>query len=514
MGTSLIKLQRLAGTCVLVILATLAGCSPMLHAQSSPSQTNPSGVESYSPPTAYDNSFCSGGQYPEQWQWNPSTSAPAPAPATSGTPRMVQIRQGQVIATYSTLGGDAGYSKPNSANGSDPSVGPFRRAPYTQWQEGDVFEIYPAVYNGAKMQIYIGPNVANDAAYNAGIRDIPRNITIRGVTVNGQRPVIVNPPTGASNATFGQSLIYIDGRYDAQGKLIAPATNITIENIDIVDSPSGGNIGKAAIYANGVHNLTLRNIRISGFKQHSANGLFATSNMSGTLLLDNVELGNNGGAGGPEHNAYVNGSKTDPNFTFHFRGSWSHSPFYGHALKSRAQRTVIEGSYLAGSRAAPGQQTEAYLLDVPEGGVLIARNNVFVKNFSGNNSNGASLTYGVEKIDPARTWQLLVEHNTFVAFSKTYDDAAHPLYPLFIKSGTPGTKTVNANVFVGYCASGNATRDFRGSNYSELNFNQIDQGFRPRQPVFNGSGLILGTPQYSHQSRTLFRRSNALGARD
>ncbi|HRE15878.1 MAG TPA: hypothetical protein PLW86_02265, partial [Rhodocyclaceae bacterium] len=265
---------------------------------------------------------------------------------------------------------------------------------------------------------------------------------------------------------------------------------------------------------NGAHNLTLRNVRISGFKLHKVNGIFSTSNASGTLLLENVELDGNGGNNGPEHNAYINASRIDPNFTFMVKGSWSRNAFYGHALKSRAQRTVVEGSYLQGSRAEPGSRTESYLLDVPDGGVLIARNNIFVKDFSGNDSNGASITYGVEKVDSGRAWQLTLEHNTFVAFSKFYDDAAHGLYPLFIKNGTPGVKTVEANVFVGYCPSGNPGRDFRGNNASILNFNQIDLSFRPRQAVPGGNPAIVGTPQYMHVTRSTSRLTRALGARD
>jgi len=507
MSLGLIK-ATLAASCLLLGAASPAQTS----GPSGPGTANPS--EGYSPGTSFDNTFCTTGNYPEQWVWNPQATNEQAQPATGGAPRMVQIRNGVVIATYDSLGGDGGYSKPDSQNGGDTAVGPFRRTPYTQWQDGDVFEIYPAVYRGPKMQMYIGPNVRNHADYLAGIRDVPANITIRGVTVDGRRPVIVNPPSGAANANYGQALIYVDGRHDGNGNLLTPARNITIENIDIVDASDGGFLGKAAVYANGVNNLTLRNVRIAGFKQHKVNGLFTTSNMSGTLLLENVELADNGGNNGPEHNAYVNGSRHDPNFTFVFRSSWSHGAYYGHALKSRAQQTVVEGSYLAGSTAAPGTRTETYLLDVPDGGVLIARNNVFAKGYSGNNSNGAALTYGVEKIDNSRQWRLVVEHNSFVAFAKTYDDAGHVLYPMFIKSGTPGVKTVVSNLFVGYCPSGHPTRDFRGNNFVELNFNQIDQGFRPRQPALTGNPAIVGTPQYGHQSRSLLRSSPALGARD
>ena len=489
--------------------------SPPEQTPPPPPESAPSPItdEGYSPPTQYSTTFCQDGNYPAQWEWNPATVLPQPAPATSGTPKMEQVRNGVVIATYTSLGGDKGYSKPNSANGTDTNVGPFRRQPYTQWQSGDVFLIYPAVYSGADMQIYIGPNAANDADYSAGNFSIPANITIRGVTVNGQRPVIVNPSTGASNANYGQSLIYAEGRYN-NGTLVQPATNITIENLDIVDSSSGGNIGKAAVYVNGVQNFTLRNVRIAGFKQHSANGIFGTGNNSGTLLLENVELDSNGGAGGPEHNAYINASSSDPNFTFRVRGSWSHNAFYGHELKSRAQRTIVEGSYLAGQRAAAGQQTETYLLDVPDGGILIARNNIFVKNYSGNNSNGASLTFGVESASASRSWGLRVEHNTFVGFSRYYDDQNHQLYPMFIGSNVPGSKVVSSNVFVGYCPTGNATKDFRGTNFATLDFNQIDQGYRPRTPSLTGNPAIVGVVAYKHKVVAVPRTTNALGARD
>lgn len=423
------------------------------------------------------------------------------------------MRNGVAIATYTSLGGDKGYSKPNSTDGTDTSVGPFRRQPYLQWQSGDVFLIYPAVYSGADMQIYIGPNAANSTDYSAGKFSVPENITIRGVTIDGQRPVIVNPPSGAAYANYNQSLIYAEGRYSS-GTLIQPASNITIENIDIVDSSTGGNIGKAAVYVNGVKNFTLRNVRISGFKQHSANGIFGTGNNSGTLLLENVELDSNGGAGGPEHNAYINASNSDPNFTFEVRGSWSHDSFYGHELKSRAQRTVVEGCYLSGHRAAPGEQAEAYLLDVPDGGILIARNNIFVKNYSGNNSNGASLTFGVESASTTRNWGLIVEHNTFVAFSRYYDDQGHTLYPMYIGSSAPGSKTVSSNVFIGYYPTGNATKDFRGTNFAILNFGDIDQEFRPITPSLTGNQEIIGTSSYFHKAVSAKRTTNALGAKD
>jgi hypothetical protein len=512
--------SKLSRAVPLIVILGMVGTAPASgrggDAASTPAPTTAATraqlEENFSPATHYASSYCKDGDYPAQWDWNPAKLVRHDAPATSGTPKIVQMRDGVAIATYSALGGDGPRSKPNSDNGNDTSVGPFRRMPYAQWKSGDVFLVYPAVYSGPDMQIYIGPNIVNDDDFRAGRASVPSNITIRGVTVDGKRPVIVNPPKGASYTTYGQALVYIDGRYDG-GKIAQRATNITIENLDIVDSPTGGNIGKAAVYISGAQDVTLRNVRIAGFKQHSANGIFSTGNIAGTLLLENVELDSNGGGGGPEHNAYINASNSDPNFTFKVIGSWSHDAYYGHLLKSRAQRTIVEGSYLTGRRAGPGQQAETYLLDVPDGGVLTVRNTIFVKNFSGNNSNGASLTFGVESASPSRKWGMTVEHNTFVALSRYYDDAKHKLFPMFISTKALGDKKIDSNLYVGYC-NGDATRDAPGTNARTAGFNDIDQSYRPRVPALTGNKNIIGTPAYRHLGRTATRKTNAVGARD
>ena len=466
----------------------------------------------YSAETSYPNTYCSDGQYPEQWSWRPDTVVPSPQPATGGTPSIKHIRNGVVIATYSKL---SGYrSAPNNIDAHDTSVGPFRRMPYTQMADGDVFELAPAVYEGEDQQIFIGPNVNNDADYRAGITYKPKNITIRGITVNGFRPVIKNPATGASNNNFGQSLIYVGA-----------SENITIENIDVMDASTGGSLGKAALYLNGFKNLTLKNVRISGFKRHGQNGIFGTGGNSGTLLMQGVELEDNGGNSGPEHNIYMNASATDNNFTVKMQGSWSHGSYYGHLFKSRAQVNILEGNYFQGSKAsAGGPQGEAYLVDIPEGGTLVARNNVFAKNFSGDFSNGAAITFAVEAgsttkpFDLARPWGLTVEHNTFVAFSRYYDTQNHKLYPFYFKSTAPvqpSAKLVRHNVFVGYCPTPSQTAaGYYGDNASELDFNGIDTAFRPRRPVLVSGSPIVGTVGYAHKNSAVTRTTTAAGARD
>ena len=483
-----------------------------------PEETPATGVGStsaqttgYSPETNYANSYCTDGIYPAQWEWHSDAANASPQGATSGTPLIKHIRNGVVIATYTKL---SGYrSAANNVDAHDTSVGPFRRMPYTQMADGDVFEVYPAVYEGEDQQIFVGPNVNNDADYQAGKHYTPKNITIRGMTVNGYRPVIKNPSTGASGNTLNQALVYVGA-----------SENVTIENIDVVDSDKGGSVGKAGVYLSGAKNLTLKNMRISGFKQHQQNGIFGTSENSGTLLLQGVELANNGGSGGPEHNIYVNGSATDNNFTVKMQGSWSHDAYYGHLFKSRAQINILEGNYLEGKKSIDNVQAETYLIDIPEGGTLVARNNVLVKNFSGNNSNGAAITFAVESgsqakpFDTKRPWGLSVEHNTLVAFSRYYDTQNHSLYPFFFKSTAPvpaAAKVVRNNLFVGYCPTASQiTAGYYGDSHTERNFNEIDVTFRPRNPVLMSGSTIVGSPAYMHQNKSTPRTTTAAGGRD
>jgi hypothetical protein len=473
---------------------------------------SPTPNEGFSGTTSYATDYCSSQSFPAQWKWRNATTQLSASGATSGQPLVRHIRAGIEIARYSQL---SGYrSVANNINAHDTSVGPFRRFPYTQWQDGDVFEIYPAVYEGEDQQIFIGPNTQNDSTYAAGAYDVPKNITIRGITVNGVRPVIKLPSTGASNANFGQGLIYIDR-----------SENITIENLEISSNNTGlGSLGKGAIYINGSKNLTLRDIKVSGFANRSQNGIFGTSLNSGTLFLENIELDSNGGGGGPEHNIYINASSVDSNFTVRMVGSWSHDSYYGHLFKSRAQINILEGNYFQGSRSVSGEMRESWLVDIPEGGTLIARNNIFAKNFSGNSTNGAAITYAVEKslgtFDANRTWKVLIENNTFVAFTKYFDTQNHAVYPMFYNTAAPvlpSNMSMKNNLFVGYCQTPSpnlGSNSYFGTDYVMTDFNAIDEGFRPRVPLQGRSGSAVGSPTYNHQNRTVLRQGSAVGARD
>jgi hypothetical protein len=461
--------------------------------------------------TSYPTNYCTTGNFPSQWSYTPTPYADQPRAATSGTPRIRHIRNGQVIATYTQFGYGGSNGRPDMQGSPDPSAGAFHRSGYQNWKDGDLFEVYPAVYQGEDQQPWLGQGFINDADYSAGRFNTPKNITIRGITVNGVRPVIRLNGLGTSNNTLGQSAVYFD-----------KSENIVFENIDI-DGNGATYVGKAGIYVNGAKNLTLRNLRIHGFKGSDANGIFGTDNNRGILRLENIELFDNGGANGPEHNIYINRSSLDQNFTVYMRGSWSHDAYYGHLYKSRAQRNILVGNYFMGTRSTNGVQTENYLVDIPEGGTLVMQNNVLVKNFSGDGSNGIFVTFAGENQNNASTDTVLIENNTFTAFSKYYDTQSHPLFPylFYYPLKTPGTAgfpafplTVRNNVYVGFCKYNDAAMDYRGAGALELNHNQVDQSFRLRTPRSTGNFSILGTIGYEHDKRIILRGNLNAGARD
>lgn len=464
------------------------------------------------PTSAQVPAFCKTGSYPAQWTWarNAEVSQPLPATVADGKPKVEQYRAGKLIATYDKLGGSGCSTAGGTVGKPDTSCGAFHRTPHRNWESGDLFLVYPAVYEGPQHHLWLGPMVDDYAGYLAKDLKVPRNITIRGVTVNGKRPVI-KVGGEASYNTYNQSLVYFEA-----------SENVVFENFDI-DGSGGKPVGKAGIFISGAKNLTIRDVRVYGLKDSHANGIFGTDLNAGVLRLERIELRNNGGSGGPEHNLYVNKSSVDPQFTVWITNSWTHGAYYGHLFKSRAQVNILEGNYFMGSRAVNGAQTEAFLVDFPNGGRVFMRNNVLVKNYSGPNSNGVFVTYGMEGVHDGRRLSARIEHNTFVSFARFYDDQKHELMPMhfFVPGKIPGTADfpvskvkVRNNVFVGFCPSGYAAANYRGDDAHVVNFEDIGQDFSLRSNKPSGDNSIIGTRSYWHQMQNRNRQTANVGARD
>jgi hypothetical protein len=444
--------------------------------------------------------LCPNPPYPAAWTWGPDV-VNAPVSATHGQPKIQQIRNGKVIATYRSFadGPTCNYrSLPawqSPGDAAESGCGPFtRNHAYRLWAPGDKFLVYPAIYGGDENQPYFGPTFDSDAQYadGHGTATPMSNLTISGVVQNGERPVIL--VTGpASNNTLGQGVVYF-----------AHSTGLTFENINVVEE-RGGWVGRAAVYDVGGSNLTIRNVRVSNFAQQGiggAMGIFGAGEYTGFLMLDRVELDHNGGQNGPAHNAYINASETDPNFTVTFRNSWSHDSYYGHLFKSRAQHTVVEGSYLQGGTPQPGQtQAEAFLLDAPNGGQLDVTNSIFVKSASGFESNGIAIAYfeeGEPRSGAPRDYSVDIENNTFVGLSATYD-GTHPNRPFWITKGN-ATMQIRNNVFAGWCPIGNAEKDMRGELALTVAPSEIEPDYTLRTKYDGAAGPAQGEPTYQHET--------------
>jgi hypothetical protein len=446
---------------------------------------------------------CSTGNFPPQWEWNAGQTVTSPAAATSGTPQVRQYRGGQLIATYATLGSGDDQCQPTENSSQNPVVacGPFNSRPFRNWQDGDVFEVSPAVYSGVANQPYIGPGIDTHAEFDAGQWHIPKNIVIRGITVDGKRPVIVLDGEGVSIHTLGQAPVYI-----------AQSENLTIENIDIACTAEVS--VKAGVYINGGKNVTLRDMRIHGFRIARGNGIIGSNEgNAGELWLDRLELFDNGGDSGPEHNVYIGESDVDPDFTVRMTNSWSHDAFYGHTFKSRAQVNILEGNYFQGGRPVAGEsQAEAYLVDIPNGGRLSMRNNILAKDASGDNSNGASITFGVEGILDERPLGITIENNTFVAFAHYFDSQMHPLLPFvfFYPPQVPGDPdflvsptelAVRRNVFAGYCGLEEPFAAYRGDLALTVGMSELNEDYSLKNRYVSEDLSILGTAAYRHAAQ-------------
>ncbi len=399
-----------------------------------------------------------GSGYPSEAGWA-GGPAQQPRSATGGQPLIEQYRNGTLIASYTSFADQPGCVEAGDGtdylNPSGPAAsgcGPFTREhTYRLWSPGDVFYVYPAVYSGPFNQPWIGPEFSSPADYAAGISQTPDHIVIQGVVQNNTRPVVLLEGNASDN-TLGQAPVYFD-----------QSTGVVWDSINVTAGRTVA-AGKAGVYELGASNLTLSNMRINGFQRAGVNGLFGAGQYSGSLTLNGVELDHNGGPDGPAHNAYIGASAVDPNFTVQVSHSWSHDAYYGHLFKSRAQNNVFTANYFQGGLPQPGRaQAETYLLDIPNGGQVSVRNNIFVKNASGDGANAMSFTFLLEGVSDSRAQSVDLENNTFVTFAKTYD-GTHPNYPMAFlypsvapdsaawPSGIP--VRVLKNAFVGYCTAG------------------------------------------------------------
>jgi hypothetical protein len=331
----------------------------------------------------------------------------------------------------------------------------------------------------------------------------------------------------------------------------------SIDNIDVQLGPSGGVlqslvylIGAGTAYYDASGNAlstpiiggttTLSRMHVSYAElmepiSGGANGIFGDTTGGGLLSLRKLEIDHDGGSGpqwsgGPGHGIYIGGSTVDPAYAVSLMGSYFHDNYYGHDAKLRPVTQTVLSNYFKGGLPQGGiyTQAEAFNLDIPNGGVLDAEDNVMVKNNSGANSATFGIAYGEEGVPDARALSITIRNNTFVTFANSISGGpgiTYPMVPLefFYPPQTPGspnfpvaasnTNIVN-NAFVGYCPTGNAPSDYRGTTALIAGFGDVAQTFSLGYQWVSAAQTIVGTPAYRHLARETARTNAAIGAQN
>ena len=165
--------------------------------------------------------------------------------------------------------------------------------------------------------------VDGDASYAGGVVfDQPgsaaNKITIRGLRVNGKRPVI----SGATNTIEAQADHYV------------------FEGLDITG-------GSFRCFYHHAHDVTLRDSVIHDCAKH---GLLGADQDSGSLLLEYVEVYKCGG-GTFDHQIYMATDETaHPKSVFRMQHCYVHDANGGNNVKSRAERNEIYYNWIQGAQ--------------------------------------------------------------------------------------------------------------------------------------------------------------------
>ncbi|WP_179954215.1 right-handed parallel beta-helix repeat-containing protein [Denitrobaculum tricleocarpae] len=184
----------------------------------------------------------------------------------------------------------------------------------------------------------------------------------------------------------------------AEGKanLVIKGNNTTVEGIECSGIKVGDGNG-ACIRLEG-DNLTLRDV----YFRDSQQGILTKSRGGGRILIENSKFERLGGACGIKcgrsHGIYI-GMATE----LTVRNSvFLSSKDEGHAIKSRAARTTIEENVIA---SLDGKDSR--LIDVPNGGEVIIRNNVLQEGSNSSNQDiigiGLELAYKNKKGHPVNS---------------------------------------------------------------------------------------------------------------
>jgi len=183
-----------------------------------------------------------------------------------------------------------------------------------------------------------------------------------------------------------------------QGKalLVTQGDQIVVRNLTLTRARVADQNG-AGIRAEG-KDLLVDNVKFI----NNQNGILAAPNKDSTITVVNSEFGRNGGCNPScTHGIYVNALKL-----LHVENSNFYEEKQAHHIKSRAARTEVIGCTIRDNATG----TASYLIEIPNGGALVARNNKLQKGPKAENHTAAIMVGDEGITQPTR--EILIENNT------------------------------------------------------------------------------------------------------
>ena len=285
-----------------------------------------------------------------------------------------------------------------------------------------------------------------------------------------------------------------------KGIWVLQGDNTVIENIELSGAVSTDKNG-AAVRLEG-SGITLRQV----YFHDNQDGLLTNNTLSGEVLIEYSEFGDNGANDGLSHNIYIGRVEK---FTLQY--SYSHSAIGGHLVKSRAA-----SNYILFNRLSSEFGNSSYEVEFPSGGLSYIVGNVIQQ--GPNDPNRTLISYLAEGTHPFNSsHDLYVVNNTMVnaQSSGTFIAAASGANPV----------TVRNNIFFGAGEFTNQGASILANNLSGIdpqfvNPSAYDYRLTSGSPAIDagadpgtGSGMAL-LPLYEYVHPSCGEVRNTIGAID
>jgi hypothetical protein len=210
-----------------------------------------------------------------------------------------------------------------------------------------------------------------------------------------------------------------------KGIIVTAGRNAKLANLELYGATNNDNYAGIRHDAAGF-DLTLDNV----FVHDNDDGILGSSN-GDTIVIRNSRFVNNGmnASTGYAHNLYIGHAAS---FSF-LNSATTHAKHAGHELKTRAAKTIIDGSVLATLDGF-----DSRLLDASNGGEVVIQNSVLQK--SGSSDNPDLVGYAFEGLTPGIT------HSLTLVNSRIIDDKGRG--PVVSFGSVPGVVSITGNTIV------------------------------------------------------------------